>query len=271
MIAAEYHEVMGATGFIEIAGDGPALFCIHTAGQTGAQWRHVLQRLSGQGYKVIVPDLPGHGRSDGAPDGPVEDFAYYREWCLGLLTKLGVERAYLAGCSLGGRMVLDLAGSAPQRALGVVSMAANPDLRLLSENGLRRELEGSASPSRADRTYYGTLASVGAATSPERAREIARRHCREDPAVSSADLIGWVRHDLEPLLPRISAPVRLLAGAEDFWLDPARLDRMGEQIPDCTVETLAGIGHYMQEEIEDFPDLLGSWLAEMKTHTRGSE
>jgi pimeloyl-ACP methyl ester carboxylesterase len=267
VIAAEarYFEIGGRTGFVEVAGEGAAVLCVHTAGQSGVQWREALADLAPRGWRVVVPDLPGHGRSDGGPDGPVTDLGVYSAWCWELLDRLEIERAYLVGCSIGGRIVLDLAARAPERVLGAIAMAANPRGDLLSERGLRRELEDATSPSRGDRTYYGTLAAFGTKIDPARAHELALRHRREDPTISSADLIGWSQHRVD--LARITAPVRLVAGHEDFWLDPAKLEQMGAKIPDCQTETLDGVGHYPMEEIDDFPRLLDQWLAELAGKT----
>lgn len=260
MIEARYPEVDGRRGFVEIAGEGEAVLCIHTAGQTGRQWREVLLELPSRGFQVIVPDLPGHGRSDAPPGPPIDDLARYRDWCVALLAELGVGPALLVGCSIGGRIVLDIAAAAPEATAGVVAMEANARHDLVSVRGLQRELQDAASPSRGDRTYYGTLASLGARVPAERAREVATLHRREDPIVSSADLIGWSAHDLSGSLARIDAPVHLVAGSDDFWLDPGALDAMSTQIPDCSAEVLEGVGHYPMEEIPDFPDLLAAWL-----------
>jgi pimeloyl-ACP methyl ester carboxylesterase len=261
MIEGLYPEVGGATAFVATAGDGQPVLCVHSAGQTGEQWREVLASLPEAGYRVIAPDLPGHGRSDPAPGGPIEDLGHYAEWCAELLGALGVERAHLVGCSIGGRIVLDLAGRRPEVPLAVVAMAANRREGMVSPTGLRRELEDSSSPSRADRTFHGTLASLGSEVGPDRAALLATRHRREDPIVTTSDLIGWAGHQLGEALAAIVAPVRLVCGAEDFWLDPAVAASLEEQIPNCTVEVLEGVGHYPMEEIAGFAPLLAGWLA----------
>jgi pimeloyl-ACP methyl ester carboxylesterase len=260
-IEGRYLEVAGATAFVAVSGDGEPVLCVHTAGQTGEQWREVLAGLPDAGYRVLAPDLPGHGRSDPAPAGPVEDLGDYAEWCGELLGALGVERAHLVGCSIGGRIVLDLAGRRPALPLGIVAMAANRREGMVSPTGLRRELEDSSSPSRADRTYHGTLASLGTGVGPDRAALLAARHRREDPIVTTSDLIGWAGHQLGDDPAAIVAPVRLVCGAEDFWLDPAVAASLEEQIPNCIVEVLEGVGHYPMEEIGDFAPLLAGWLA----------
>lgn len=263
MIRAEYLTVDGSTAFVEVAGEGQPLLCIHTAGQSGVQWREILFELSGRGYQVIVPDLPGHGRSDHAVGGPVTDLSVYSAWLGKVLATLGVQRPWVVGCSIGGKIALELAADPSVAPRGVVAMAADAFNDPAATRGYVRALEDSASPSRADRTYYGTLASIGASVPPERAEVIAAMHRREDPVVSTSDLIGWSTHDLRPRLAEIACPVRLVIGEDDYWINTADLAPTAAAIPDCTYERLAGVGHYPMDELPGFPVVLTGWLDAM--------
>jgi pimeloyl-ACP methyl ester carboxylesterase len=259
----EYPVVAGATAFVEVAGEGQPLLCVHSAGQTGLQWREVLRDLPSHGYQVIVPDLPGHGRSDMPPGGPVRDLGVYRAWLAELLSTLGVPDAAVVGCSIGGKLALDLASRPEVSISAAVAMAADARNRRLSLHGLELGLEDASSPSRADRTYYGTLGCIGRAVPADRAEAIATRHRREDPIVSTSDLIGWTTHDLTDRLAEIRCPVRLVVGTDDFWLDPVDAEWAAQQIERCTFELLEGVGHYPMEELDDFPQLLVRWLHEL--------
>jgi pimeloyl-ACP methyl ester carboxylesterase len=271
MIRAEHCEIDGAVGYVERAGAGTPVLCIHSAGQSGVQWRSVLRRLPALGYEVIVPDMPGHGRSDHALGGPIADLRTYSEWLVALLGCLGIERPFVVGCSIGGKIALELALDEALAPRAVVAMAADAHNDRLSLEGLRRGLEDAASPSRGDRTYYGTLVSVGRDVPAERAAAIAAMHRREDPVVSTADLIGWTVHDLRERIGAIPCPVRLVAGADDFWLDLTATRWTAEQIPHCTYDERQGVGHYPMEEIESFPELLDQWLRELTLDTEGDE
>lgn len=263
MISAHYLTIGGSTGFVEVAGSGEPLVCIHTAGQSGVQWREVLLELSTQGYQVIVPDLPGHGRSDHAAGGPVTDLCEYTAWVRAVLAELGIHRPFVVGCSIGGKIALELAADPLVAPRGVVAMAADAFNDPSAVRGYIRALEDTASPSRADRTYYGTLASIGESVPAEHAAAIAAMHRREDPVVSTSDLIGWSTHDVRPLLPSIACPVRWVIGEDDFWINNVGLDSAAASIPGCTYERLRGIGHYPMDEIEDFPAVLAGWLGEL--------
>ena len=263
MIRAEHLDIDGAVGFAELAGDGVPLLCIHSAGQSGVQWRAVLRELPAHGYRVIVPDLPGHGRSDNPRSGPIRDLGDYAAWLAELLLELGVERPLIAGCSIGGKIALELAADPAVAPRAVVAMAADARNSRLSVRALERGLEDAASPSRADRTYLGTLACVGRGVPDERARAIATMHRREDPVVSTLDLIGWTEHDVRARLPEIACPVRLVAGEDDFWVDREDVAWAAKQIRECTHDRLPGVGHYPMEEIDGFPELLAEWLGEL--------
>jgi pimeloyl-ACP methyl ester carboxylesterase len=265
MIQASYVTVRGALAYVEQSGSGRPVLCLHTAGQSGVQWRHTTERLAALGYHVIVPDLPGHGRSEPAPDGPVRDLGDYAQWCLELLAQLDVDEPFVVGCSIGGKIALDLAVRAGGDLAGVVAMAADARNSRTSVSGLRRELEDAAAPSRSDRTYFGTLAVVGRHVPPARAEMIAMMHRREDPLISTSDLLGWATHDLRSDVHGIACPTHLVVGDDDLWLDVADVVWTAQQIPDGRVTVLEGIGHYPMEEVENFAALLHGWLVELGT------
>lgn len=263
MIQSDYHRIDGAPASVQQCGAGPPVLCLHTAGQSGVQWRDTIGDLAALGYRVVVPDLPGHGRSEPAPGGPVRDLSDYAEWCRSLIRHLELQRPYVVGCSIGGKIALDLAVRAGDELAGVVAMAADARNTALRVRGLERELEDAAAPSRTDRTYLGTLAVVGRSVPPERAELIATMHRREDPAVSTSDLIGWATHDLRDALPGITCPAHLVVGDDDLWLGPEQVRWAADRIPGARFSLLEGIGHYPMEEIEGFATLLHGWLAEL--------
>lgn len=250
--------------FVEVAGEGPAVLLLHTAGQSGVQWEETLRGLSALGFTAVVPDLPGHGRSDPATGGPVEDVGAYRRACEEIAEGLGLDRYFVAGVSVGGKLALDFAVNGGEAVLGVVACEAEAYNRKQSASGLRRAREGSASPSAAERTYYGTLASVGSAVPADRAELIALRHRREDPMITATDLGAWATHDLRGRLGEARCPVRLVAGSEDFWIDLDDVRATAAEIPGAKVTVLDGIGHYPMEELPDFPERLAAWLHELE-------
>ncbi len=98
--------------YLDWRGTGPALVCIHGITSQGHVWDEVAEELSPQ-YRVLAPDLRGHGDSDKPASGnSSDDYAADLE---GFAQALGLERFTLMGHSLGGRIALHYAGLHPRR------------------------------------------------------------------------------------------------------------------------------------------------------------
>ena len=264
MIEAQYLTLDDRLCYVESCGSGPSVLCIHTAGQSGVQWRETLLGLSQAGFRVIVPDLPGHGRSEPAANGPIQSLSDYADWCIRLIEALDLDRPFVMGCSIGGRITLDVAIKIGDHLGGIIAMAAKAQPGgFFSVAGLERGREDAASPSRADRTYYGTIAACGRNVPPERIALIAAMHRREDPEVTTSDLIGWFSHDITDSVSSIRCPAYVVVGDDDFWMDLDQVRWTGAQIPGSRTVVLEGIGHYPMEELEDFSVLAASWLNDL--------
>src|SRR5258707_12928 len=95
----------------------PCVVFIHGALHDHSVWTLLARWCAHHGHAVLAVDLPGHGRSTGAPAPSVEANA---DWLLALLDAAGVERAVLVGHSMGSLIALEAAARAPQRARGLV-------------------------------------------------------------------------------------------------------------------------------------------------------
>lgn len=110
-------------------GAGPPLLLLHGLMTTGYSWRRVIRDLSAR-FTVLVPDLPGAGRTVG-PEGPLPP-ARVADWMVALLDALQLDRAAVIGNSMGGYLALWLALRAPTRVdrLLVVHAPGLPEPRL---------------------------------------------------------------------------------------------------------------------------------------------
>lgn len=88
-------------------GSGEPLVLIHGLGASGLVWDPVLELLSAA-RDVIVPDLPGFGRSAPLPRGTTPTPAILARVLVEKLRELGVERPHVAGNSLGGWVALEM-------------------------------------------------------------------------------------------------------------------------------------------------------------------
>jgi pimeloyl-ACP methyl ester carboxylesterase len=112
------------------AGAGPdTLLCLHGLGGTKASFLPTVAALAGH-YRVVAMDLPGFGDSD-KPIGAPYDAAWFARTAFDVLDALGVERAHVAGNSMGGRVAIEAGLIEKRRVRGLVLLS--PALAWLSE------------------------------------------------------------------------------------------------------------------------------------------
>ena len=91
----------------------PCLVLVHGAVNDHSVWTLLARWAAHHGHAVLAVDLPGHQRSEGPALTSVEAMA---DWLLALLDAAGVQRAALAGHSMGSLVALAAAAKAPERA-----------------------------------------------------------------------------------------------------------------------------------------------------------
>ena len=243
-----------------VAGEGPPLVLVHGLGGTIENWRALAPPLSAR-HRVLVPDLPGHGRSALLPEA--HDVDALAEAVLALTSAEAAYGAVWVGHSLGGVVGLRAAVLRPEAVRGLVLVAAA---------GI-----GSAS-----RAAHVTLAVLGAAQpgrliAPHRDRWARSRLGRRavfgwwgaadpdalEPELAEAFLVGPAHHtdtrqagrallasDPRPELDQVGCPCLCLWGASDNWV---RLDDGMEYARrlHAPLRTIAGCGHLLIGERPD--------------------
>lgn len=101
-----------------MAGEGPPVFLIHGLTNSGRSWQYQVSCLINSGFKVFVPDLPGHGVSHKASEPMTVDSI--AKQVLKIADKHNVNSFYVCGVSLGGMIALNMAILAPDRIKKVV-------------------------------------------------------------------------------------------------------------------------------------------------------
>jgi pimeloyl-ACP methyl ester carboxylesterase len=109
--------VQGRTAYVYTGGRPfdptlPTVVFVHGAVNDHTVWTLLARWFAHHGRSVLAVDLPGHMRSEGPALASVEAMA---DWLLALLDAAGVERAALAGHSLGSLIALEAAARAPGR------------------------------------------------------------------------------------------------------------------------------------------------------------
>jgi pimeloyl-ACP methyl ester carboxylesterase len=109
--------VNGIELYYETLGEGDPLVLLHSGTQTGRMFEPFVEDLAAR-YRLIVPDLRGHGRSTN-PAGEWSTRMFARD-VFALLDHLGVERFRAIGASVGAMTLLHMATQQPQRVEAMV-------------------------------------------------------------------------------------------------------------------------------------------------------
>lgn len=212
--------------------DAPSLTLLHNFMSSGrAAWGPMLAPLS-QSYRLIVPDLPGHGRSLGAPDA--FNHTIMAEQIAGLMAMEGADQGHLAGASSGGMIaqLLMHGNLAPIRTLSLISTthSTNPKTTDNPSNVSPEEfragprwLQATArlhDPFRHD-GYYAEVLLPGF-------RDLRHAHAIDLPLSA---LAGW------------RLPVCLIHGEEDEFFPPSIPERMAWTLPDAELHMVPGQTH----------------------------
>lgn len=224
------------------AGSGPAVVLVHGYPLDGAMWSGVARVLASK-FRVLKPDLPGHGENTVPPPSSLEGHADFLEALLaGLPGPVG-----LAGFSMGGYVALALMKRRPEkvRALALADSRARADDeagRAKRDEAIATVRSGGAAPI-AQAMLPRLLSPEGSKRADliERANRIMTR---QKPGTLEADLAAMRdRPDQMASLPSIAVPTLVVVGELDVLTPPAESQAMAAAIPGARLVTIPGTGH----------------------------
>jgi pimeloyl-ACP methyl ester carboxylesterase len=108
----------------------PTVVFIHGGEQDHSVWALQSRYLAHHGFGVLALDLPGHGRSGGAPLKRIEDMA---NWIVAVLDAAGAKSAALIGHSMGSLIALETAARFPQRVSRMALLGTAFPMRVAPE------------------------------------------------------------------------------------------------------------------------------------------
>ncbi len=249
-------------------GDGPVVVLLHGFPFDRSLWDEQVDALSGP-YRVIVPDLRGHGTSAVVPGvATVEAMAAD---VLETLNDRGVQgQVVLGGLSMGGYVALALAVDHPARLRGLMLINS----RAAADTPLTREVRATlvekvladGHPGAVVETMLPKLFAPGRfeTRGPEVAaiEAVMRRSPVEGVAAALRGLAA--RPDRTADLPRIALPTLVVAGTDDQLIPLAESRAMAESVPGARFIAVNGAGHLapLERPIE-VNQAIGDFLASL--------
>lgn len=257
--------------YFEEAGQGIPLVCLHTAGADGRQFRHLmLDKEITRHFRLLAFDMPWHGKSFPPEGWQNEEYrlttADYTGMVLAFRRALELDRPVVMGCSIGGRIVLNLAieHAAMFRAL-IGLEAADFQSPWYDTTWLNRpDVHGGE-------ICAALVSGLIAPQSPDATRhETLWMYQQGGPGVFKGDLYFYrVDGDLRAKVERIDTgvcPLYLLTGEYDFSCTPADTERTAKSIKGAEVTVMRELGHFpMSENPKQFRGYILPVLEKIRT------
>ena len=264
MTETMYLDVNGDRIAYRDEGAGEILLLVHGMAGSSQTWRELIPRLA-RDYRVIAPDLLGHGNSD-KPNGDYS-LGGYAVWLRDFMDALGVPRATLIGQSLGAGIAMQFAYQHRQRCERLILIGGSGleaelslPLRLLSAPGAElvlpmvapapvrdvAKLVGSVLSSAGLHPAGGELWNTYASLSDGASRAAFLRAAR-----SVVDYRGQAVNAMSQLHIAAQLPVLLIWGERDWVVPVSHGHAAHRALPGSRLTVLADAGHFPHVQTPD--------------------
>lgn len=240
-----------ATGGHDFDRARPAIIFIHGAGLDHTCWQLQSRWFAWHGWSVLAVDLPAHGRSDGPP---LESIDAMCAWLLALMDAAGVERAVLAGHSMGAVIALETAAREPDRVTGLALLGISSEMPV-------HPMLLSAAKEEPERAFdmmtgwcFANAAKIGGNTAPGMwmtggARALLGRSREHALAADLAACSSWSTASRSAAA--IKSPTLFVLGDSDVMTPARKGQELAKRVAGAKCATLRGCGHMMMQEKPD--------------------
>jgi pimeloyl-ACP methyl ester carboxylesterase len=220
-----YVEHEGSRIWYATYGSGSSVVLLHGAFGHGGNWGYQVPALVSSGYRAVLIDSRGHGRS--TRDARPFSFELMASDVQAVMDALHLEKAGLVGWSDGACTALVLAAKAPSRIAGVFSFGGNMDL-----TGVK-PIEASPILNRCFGRHTKDYAQLSA--TPEQFKDLV-----EDVTLMQKTQPNYSAHDLA----KISVPVVIVQSEHDEFIKREHAEYLARSIPNAELVVLNGVSHF---------------------------
>jgi pimeloyl-ACP methyl ester carboxylesterase len=239
--------------YFEEAGEGIPLLCLHTAGSDGRQYRAVLNDAEiTRRFRVIAFDMPWHGKSSPPAGWEKDDYRLTTERYTGMIMSvaqaLELERPVVMGCSIGGRIVLDLALKHAKELRALIGLQSGAYVERYYDAAWldHPEVHGGRA---CGAVAYGLMSPLSRA--PD-VWETVWHYMQGGPGVFTGDLHFYqVEGDIRSRIGEIDTrvcPLYLLTGEYDYSASPRDSEAVAARVKGAKLTIMKGLGHFPMSE-----------------------
>lgn len=256
---SRYVKIDNLTLHYQDEGTGPTLVLLHGVASSLHTWDGWVKELRPY-YRIVRIDLPGHGLTGPDKSRKGYDIDYYTDTLNKLLVRIKVDKAHIAGNSLGGYIawnyavkhpekvdkliLLDSAGY-PQKMPFIMGMAAWPVIGEMGQVLMPRFIVGNNV-----KAAYGDKSKVN--------KQLVRRY--HDLTLRKGNRKALVRTFREmkkqsknphigDAVNNVKAPTLLMWGEKDKWVPLEIMELFRQNLADVNLVTYEGVGHMPMEEL----------------------
>lgn len=239
--------------YFEHAGTGQPVLLFHTAGADNRQWRHILNDTElTKTYQFIAVDMPWHGKSLPPEGWHTQEYLLttdmYINTILAFCNALELDTPIFAGCSMGGRIALQLALHHREKFKGFIAIEASDFQPAWYDIDWFHRPDAHGGEMGA-----GLVSANIAPQAPESERWNTQwLFMQSGPGVFRGDLSFYTKDDsLVGALQNIDTqktPVHIMVGEYDLTCTPEDAKRTAKAIQGATLDIMPNIGHFPMSE-----------------------
>ncbi|MEM9433151.1 MAG: alpha/beta hydrolase [Pseudomonadota bacterium] len=244
-----------------VQGQGPLIVLLHGVGLRAEAWGAQIDHLADKGYRVVAPDMIGHGESPFKPAHTIQDFSTP-------VTEVLDEPALIIGHSMGSMMALHVALSHPGQMRGLVALNAVYQRDEAAQKAV--QLRASSLDGQSVSDPEQTLARwFGSSRNPQ--RDACETWLRSvSPRAYKAAYCAFARSTTptSEQLERLSCPALFMTGSEEPNSTPEMSHRMADTAANARAHDITGAAHMMPMT---HPDETNAKLESFAQHCFGSK
>lgn len=253
---AKFLDVPGFRASYVDRGRGPTIMLLHGGGTWSYSWRNQIDAFVGAGFRVVAVDMPGHGFTQPTPGHrPAFDLKSTDAFLASFMDRLGIKSASIIGNSWGGGWALHYAQTHPKRVdkLILIGAAGLPHKTLAIWEWMKTPLLGEVliKLGRRSDIRQGLLEAVA---NPDAISDADVTEA-ETAILQPGNAVAQVRYMrnldwsvTEKALHETRAPVLIIWGEQDRYVNLAIGRRLNAALPQSTLIVVPDAGHIVHEE-----------------------
>ena len=224
--------------YVDSGGPGPALLLLHGYTDSSRSFSLMIPRLGG--YRLVIPDMPGHGGSAPSEGLRVSDFATDVR---ALVQALGFERFAIVGHSMGAMIGIDLAARFQNELTSLVTISGTLRPQFPPDSSISREIETLTDPIDPADSFFDDWHACRRAVDAVFLTRMRSEAAAIPAYIWHGILRGFADTDLTHIARQVACPALCIGGSDDALFDAGHRRALADAFENAESIVLEGHGH----------------------------